>query len=420
MIVASEHLEAEDQLIYLLMAETVAKDGIYSLTPERAPGYPLLLSLIHLVSSDSIWVFYIQAAVDSLTCVVVGMLALHAFGGGFLLAGLLSAVNFNMIILSAMVLTDSLFLLLFAASLLFAVKFLNKTQFKDYIFCIGLLALATMVRSATYYLIPLALIGMAASGVSAKTQLSRALGYFLVGLLLTLLVLAPQHLRNWQQYGTSSFVSQSGSHVLGWVVPAVYQYSGKGSYQEGQILARSRLDQAIQTQGLSELPSNPFLASRFSMQVGKSVLEELGVVAVVKAWAVGTAINMAVPSGAFSPVIRAMDHPSFYGTAGNGALEKIWNYVTDTSGALYLTILVTGTLTSLAFFLLFCGGWWFAWRDKERFPRAIVILMTIVILYFLAITGPIIGSKYRLPVEPLMTVFVTYAFIRTTERWKAR
>ncbi len=420
LFVSPEHLTGGDQLIYLSMAGKVAEGGIFSLEPERVPGYPLFLRLIHLFASESSWISFIQAVVDSLTCVVIGLLAVRIFGIGLLLAGLLSAVNLNMVILSAMVLTDSLFLLLFVVSLLFAVKFLNKPRFKDYILCIGLLALATMVRSATYYLIPLALVGMAVFGVYAGIQLSRMFGYFLAGLLLAMVVLAPQHLRNWQQYGSSSFVSQSGSHVLGWVVPAVYQYSGKGSYQEGQILTRSRLDQALKAEGLSELPANPFASSQFSTKVAKSVLQELGAVAVVKAWAVGAAINMVVPSAAFAPVVRAMDHPSFYATPGNGALEKIWNYVTDGSGALYLSILATGTLSSLAFFLLYLGGWWVALRDRVRFPRSVFVLLTLIILYFLGITGPIIGSKYRLPIEPVMTVFVTYAILRLTDQWKAR
>ena len=139
----------------------------------------------------------------------------------------------------------------------------------------------------------------------------------------------------------------------------------------------------------------------------------------LKAWIIGSAVNMIVPSAAFAHVVRSMDHPSFYATPGKGALEKIWNYLTDASGWFYLSILVVGTLTSLAFCMLFLGGWWFAWRDKVRFPRSVLLLLTLVLLYFLAITGPIIGSKYRLPIEPVMTIFVAYALLRFVDRWKA-
>jgi len=37
-------------------------------------------------------------------------------------------------------------------------------------------------------------------------------------------------------------------------------------------------------------------------------------------------------------------------------------------------------------------------------------------MYFIAITGPIIGVKYRLPIEPIMTIFIVYAI--NTIKWK--
>ena len=113
-----------------------------------------------------------------------------------------------------------------------------------------------------------------------------------------------------------------------------------------------------------------------------------------------------------------MPHPSFYATPGNGAFEKLWNYFTDTSGWLYLSILVIGALISLAFCLLFLGGWLFALRDKLEVGRPALLLFAVVLLYFMAITGPIIGSKYRLPIEPVMTIFVTYAILRVASRWR--
>ncbi len=37
-----------------------------------------------------------------------------------------------------------------------------------------------------------------------------------------------------------------------------------------------------------------------------------------------------------------------------------------------------------------------------------VVFMGLIMGYFLAITGPIVGVKYRLPFEPILTVFVVY------------
>ena len=52
-------------------------------------------------------------------------------------------------------------------------------------------------------------------------------------LVVTAILLGGIHQRNYQQYGSMEFVSQTGTAILGWVVPAIYQYSGQGSYQEG-------------------------------------------------------------------------------------------------------------------------------------------------------------------------------------------
>jgi Na+/glutamate symporter len=51
--------------------------------------------------------------------------------------------------------------------------------------------------------------------------------------------------------------------------------------------------------------------------------------------------------------------------------------------------------------------------------REIALFSSFVVIYFIAITGPIVGVKYRLPIEPIMTMFFAYAFVyfrRNSER----
>lgn len=412
------HLEAEDQLTYLSLADAILQGNWSALTPERTPGYPLFLAgVFSLFGKEYLPLLILQALLDSFTCILIGLLALKILRKGFVLAGMLGAVNLNMIVLSSMALTDSMFLFLFTFGLVFSVLYLLEQKSAYFVASIALLSVATMVRSASYYLLPLLLMLLPVIVLLRRGNLRPLLTLAATGLLVLGVTLLPQHWRNWHGYQATEFVSQGGTHLLGWVVPAAYQYSGRAGYSEGQILARSRLEEALKQDGLAALPVNPFEASRYQAKVARSLLDDLGFYNMIKAWTVSAAINMAVPSVAFAPAVRAMDHPSFYSTPGDGALEKIRNYINDTSGAMYLSILVTGTLTSLAFFLLFLGGWWFAFTDKINFPRSILILFTLVIFYFLAITGPIIGSKYRLPIEPVMTVFAAYAVILAKSRW---
>ncbi len=40
--------------------------------------------------------------------------------------------------------------------------------------------------------------------------------------------------------------------------------------------------------------------------------------------------------------------------------------------------------------------------------------------YILAVTGPIAGVKYRLPIEPTLTVFLTTALLWAVDAWRRR
>ena len=138
---------------------------------------------------------------------------------------------------------------------------------------------------------------------------------------------------------------------------------------------------------------------------------------IVKAWTVGSIINLLAPSLSYAPVVRSIKHPSFYETAGSGAIEKLWNYIQNSDTWVYLLILAVGTIVSSLFVFLALAGIvkvvTSIRSNKENNIQPIVISMLLILAgYFLAITGPIIGVKYRLPLEPILTLFVTYFLIR--------
>ena len=131
------------------------------------------------------------------------------------------------------------------------------------------------------------------------------------------------------------------------------------------------------------------------------------------AWSVVSVINLLAPSVAYAPVVRAMEYPSFYATLGDGAVEKLINYVTSSNGLTYLSIIVFGALISLFFLILSILGLYNMiefWRLEKKNTEVILFALFIV-MYFLAITGPVVGVKYRLPLEPIMALYATYAVI---------
>ena len=414
LFVEIEYLLSEDQMGYIQLAQQFPESGFLGMTSERVPGYPLFISSIYTVFGESLWnVISIQILLDSASCVVIALMAKSLFGKGFWIAGVLSVINLNMIILSASLLTDTLFLFLFILFIFSLLQYLQNERTSWLILLVLFISLATLVRPSSYYLLPILLIGLVGWRLWHRDTILKIGKLVILYLVIIGVLLGGIHQRNYQQYGSTALVSQTGTHLLGWIVPATYQYSGQGSYQEGQQLARGKLASALQRDQLEEL-SNPFESSSYLANVGKDVLFELGFINILKAWTVGSVINLLAPSVAFSPALRAMEHPSFYETEGNGIIEKLFNYIKNSSGFLYLSILAVGTIISIIFTMLALAG---VFKMISALPPITVTTLLLLVGYFFAITGPIIGVKYRLPIEPILTLFATY-FLNRIDRKK--
>jgi 4-amino-4-deoxy-L-arabinose transferase-like glycosyltransferase len=287
-------------------------------------------------------------------------------------------------------------------------QYLKNERIKWLFLLILFISLATLVRAVSYYLLPVLLIGLVFWRLWQRDSILKIGTLAALCLTVIAVLLGGIHQRNYQQYKSTAFVSQTGTAILGWIVPATYQYSGQGSYQQGQKLARERLVSALQRDQLETLSPNPFESSSYQANVGKDVLFELGFLNILKAWVVGSTINLLAPSVAYTPALRSMEHPSFYETEGNGIVEKLFNYIKNSSGFLYLSILAVGTIISIIFTMLALIG---VFKMISVLPPITVTTLLLLVEYFLVITGPIIGVKYRLPIEPILTLFVTYFFV---------
>jgi len=403
--VEPEYLLIEDQALYIQLAQQLPDSGLLGIPSERVPGYPLFIASIYTLFGEGLWnVISIQILLDSISCVVIALMAKSLFSKGFWIAGILSAINLNMVILSVSLLTDTLFLFLFILFLFSLLQYLQNERTRWLVLLVLFISLATLVRPSSYYLLPILLIGLVSWRLWHRDTILKIGTLAVLYSVIVGVLLGGIHQRNYQQYESTALVSQTGTHLLGWVVPATYQYSGQGSYQEGQQLARGKLASALQRDQLEALSPNPFESSSYQANVGKDILFELGFLNMLKAWVVGSTINLLAPSVAYTPALRSMEHPSFYETEGNGIVEKLFNYIKNSSGFLYLSILAVGTIISIIFTMLALVG---VFKMVSTLPPITVTTLLLLVGYFFAITGPIIGVKYRLPIEPILTLFAT-------------
>ena len=404
LFVEPEYLFTEDQTLYIKLAQQFPDSGFLGLTPERMPGYPLFIASIHSIFGEVMWnVILIQILLDSISCIMIATIAHLLFDKGFWIAGVLSSINLNMVILSSTFLPDTLFLFLFILFLFSFSQYLQNKNIRWFFLLTLFISLATLVRPSSYYLLPILLIGLVGWRLWERDTVIKISKLVALYLLVVGTLLGSIHQRNYQQYGSIALASNTGSHLLNWVVPATYQYSGQGSYQEGQKLAREKLAFVLQNDHLERLPSNPFASSSYQANVGKELLFEFGFMNILKAWVVGSTINLLAPSVAYAPALRAMEHPSFYETEGSGIVDKLLQYIKNSSGLLYLSILAVGTIISIIFTILSLLGLFKIFSSVSLVTTTSLILL---VCYFLAITGPIIGVKYRLPMEPILLLFV--------------
>ena len=404
LFVEPEYLFTEDQTLYIKLAQQFPDSGFLGLTPERMPGYPLFIASIYSIFGEVMWnVILIQILLDSISCIMIATIAHLLFDKGFWIAGVLSSINLNMVILSSTFLPDTLFLFLFILFLFSFSQYLQNKNIRWFFLLTLFISLATLVRPSSYYLLPILLIGLVGWRLWERDTVIKISKLVALYLLVVGTLLGSIHQRNYQQYGSIALASNTGSHLLNWVVPAVYQYSGQGSYQEGQKLAREKLAFVLQNDHLERLPSNPFASSSYQANVGKELLFEFGFMNILKAWVVGSTINLLAPSVAYAPALRAMEHPSFYETEGSGIVDKLLQYIKNSSGLLYLSILAVGTIISIIFTILSLLGLFKIFSSVSLVTTTSLILL---VCYFLAITGPIIGVKYRLPMEPILLLFV--------------
>jgi 4-amino-4-deoxy-L-arabinose transferase-like glycosyltransferase len=113
-----------DSKMYVLLAQGILQYGsfAYAGSPqepnvERMPGYPFFLSVIWRIFGQSFMaVIWIQILIDSLSCVLICLIAEQFMEKAGWPAGVFAACNLSMITYAFFILNDSLFVCFFDGS----------------------------------------------------------------------------------------------------------------------------------------------------------------------------------------------------------------------------------------------------------------------------------------------------------------
>ncbi|MBI4655341.1 MAG: glycosyltransferase family 39 protein [Elusimicrobia bacterium] len=204
-----------DAFEYDTIAVNLISGGGFSMdpgvpTPIRAPGYPVFLAAVYLIFKHSYLIaVMVQALAGAFTCLIVWDLSRRLFDEKIsLLSGWFCALYPVFISYSGLLLSETLFTLLFAASLNLLVRFITCRRLLWLALSGATLGFTTLTR-ATTILFPLAvfLALMVVDWRQAFKQTCLFLAVFF-------LVIAPWMVRNYRSFGVFMPVATGGSTCL--------------------------------------------------------------------------------------------------------------------------------------------------------------------------------------------------------------
>lgn len=386
---------------------------------ERAPGYIYFVTGLNWLFNGS-WlaVVLVQIVIDAATCVLTGFLAGLVHRRLVLPAGLIAAINFNMIVHAALILSDSLFLLPFVAGMIATLRYLDSPSTGDALAASVLFSLALLVRPVLLFFPPVLIAVLAFGAWRHRIGVRPAVVHAFAVPVVFLMLIGPVFLKNHEAFGHVAYTSQTGTHALFWVYPQSRELALGVPREQSLVEIRKRWFDYRDRTATPADRSNPFAQSAEQQGIAASAIRELGVTNLAKAWTIGTIINLSAPALVIAPPVREMERPSFYETTGTNPVDKIWRYLAA-EPAFSLIILPAALLTVLVRVVTLIGLLQLVprrWLSRFDLPEPVLralpaATMALIALYVFTVTGPITGAKYRLPIEPISDIFLAAALI---------
>jgi len=380
-------------------------------THDRMPIYPLFLHAHFLVfgTKAPIAAIVSQMAIDAATCVGISRLADAIKPGAGLWAGAFAVLNPTQIVMSALLLGDLLFIALLTGGFL-AMANWWRAGASDRLssgFAIGAwFALGLLNRAMIWPFLPI--LGLALFTVCWRmgTPPARALRVPTAALAVIGLFATPILINNMEAYGVAALSSQGGAHLAMWVYPLAKEASDGTPYDT----TVEEVSRTFAARGGQAIDQTPFEQSAIYGQIAREGLAEIGFTGIVKAWALGAAVNLVSPATLMIPPVMALPRTGFYATQGKTPVEKVTNFLTQSSSLTYLGWLVAGIMVEWPVRLLAVFGLFLVLSRRSTIAAGIFIMLWIG--FVLAIHGPIASPKYRLPIEPVAMVLAGIALVR--------
>jgi len=415
---------AGDSPSYENPARALVQVGRFAASPEtpdvpetlRTPGYPAFIAAVYLVFGERHFpVIALQVIVSVATIWIASAVARRLWGPGpALVAALLLTFDVMSFASSQKLLSDTLFTFLVVIAVAAGVRMLSDERARSWwaLLLGGALALATLVRPISYYLVLPLVIGLLAWGVCSKMKWTRVIVVALVVVAPSVVLVGGWQVRNYCVSGSSD-LSHIRGHNLLWC-----RGTGIVALRDGISLdeARERIRESLPSmegwsdaekselyarEGSALMRRHPVLYVRMAVRETPDVLVAPAQVLLVR-YLTGEELY----ASPFGDVFRLA--PGAYvrkWVVGRPLLFAAFGYEMAYLLVLYICVLY--------------GVWRLVRGGSEH--RAAHVLVCGVIVYFIVLSaGPEADPRFRVPFMPLLAVYAGWGLSTLVARFRAR
>jgi len=379
--------------------------AIFSQT-ERMPGYFLFLAAITGIFGENFMpILVIQSFIDSVTCVFIAAMGRYIYPKHYWIFGLLAAIWPNLIIHSGLILSDSLFIFFFVWFLLSFTGFLHKPMILTAVATGAALGLATLIRPTTQFIILLTPVLLPLILIISKMKIREAIFNSFVIFAVSVVCVAPLVIINGAKYHSFALTSQNGTHLQNWVASEVVILRDGIGREEAVKLLQAKNERALAALSPSQ-QNNPFVHSEKQVETALHEIVATPTHIIVKSWLQGAVINLAAPALMIDKRIRQLPHISFASDTRGDLFSRAWEFISGSS-SIYVTALIASGAGSIIVSLF----QFFGFFVQLRVNLMLAVLSALTVAYFLIINGPVGSPKYRLPIEPILIIWLGCALL---------
>lgn len=374
----------------------------------RMPLYPhLLAGLFWLTGGENLAVVTaLQAVVGSFTVFAVALIA-GAFNRRWTIpAALLASVWPALVVYASWVLTDSLFIDLFAWGLCACIWAAKRERPLPLLMAAGLFfGIAVFTRPVLmffpYLLVPF-LAYMLAVGLRLRWR--RAVSLALVPAVIILLFLVPRLIATYNEYGIPVVTTQSGNHALELVYPCLR--TDPNCDRAAIEQRRYEMIAAAEAELSDSERKNLIVLDRVQRQVALELLFDVPPHIFVLAVA-DSSVRSIVQTMLYEVGDQLNQNPQYFSSISGATLgQRVTDFLAVVVSDPFMFIWAVAQLAVLLALPIQFVGLIAGLRDPTH--RSAVIFLVVTAAYFLAVNLSFGNPKYGIPLNPMEIVMLIY------------